>query len=280
MQSKTFTDFIQAHVEKSDPHRLFLNKTDIKKILQECDVPAPAVFQEAENVFGLTVKELPSRFVLKATDFSSKKGVFPLYGIGSKYIDLFTKEIRTAQEFLDKLQNVIGKSKSSVIVEEFVIGENGDVAIPFDYKFYTFDRGVEMILQIDRNVTPNGAALFDGEFNPLNAESVVIDTAYSSISQHRRPTNWKEMLSTANKVARHMNRPFVSVDMFTDGRRALVGEITPSPGGFYYGVMFFLTHKFDAFLGDRWREGCVQRGWEIPQITAPPPCRARQLATS
>jgi hypothetical protein len=85
------------------------------------------------------------------------------------------------------------------------------------------------------------------------------------------PNNADALVEAAKAVSLFLNRPFIRVDLYTDGNRVFFGEATPAPGHQYYGVFRF-SANFDAELGELWREGCNRLGWEIPiPETKPPP---------
>ena len=62
------------------------------------------------------------------------------------------------------------------------------------------------------------------------------------------------MLDVASKISIIINSPFISVDMFSSssGGGAVIGELTPAPGGPYYGDMYKFTESFDLELGQEW----------------------------
>jgi hypothetical protein len=270
-----FTDFIQAHIEKTDEHRIFIDKETTKKIADESHVEIPECYQIVKEVKDIKFDILPDCFIIKPTHLSSKKGVYALFRIQDKFFELFSNRILTKDEISSELSGVISKQATNVMVEEFITGENGSVEIPYDYKLYTFDSGVHLIAQINRNVTPNEMCIYDGEFKVLDASSVSFNEDYISYGEPKIPRNHEQLIERAIFLHSKLNRPFISVDLFTTGDRVVLGELTPGPGGPYYGSMFTFSPELDHYLGKLQLDGYRRRGWKIPQVEKFPPSRVK-----
>lgn len=270
-----FTDFIQAHIEKTDDNRVFIDKETTRKVAVEANVDLPQLYQLLKSAKDIDFKSLPDCFVVKPTRFASKEGVYVLFRIQDKFFDLFTKRVLSADEIISELVSIIGSKATNVIVEEFITGENGSVEIPYDYKLYTFDAGVKLIVQINRNITPNEMCLYDGNFNVLESKHVYFNKEFISIGASSIPSNHAELINTAVVLHSKLNRPFISVDLFTTGSRVILGELTPGPGGPYYGSMFTFSPELDRQLGEFQIDGYKKRGWDIPRVSKFPPSRSK-----
>lgn len=262
-----FTDFIQAHVEKTDDNRVFYDKNKTKYFALEAGLNVPGVIASYSSFAEVDFGSLPSRFVLKCTSLSSKKGVYLLKRLDKyKYFELLRCSDFSIADIQSDLKG-LGAENSDLIAEELIVGEQGDEKIPFDYKFYCFEGEVEFILQIDRNVSPESMCFFDGKFCP--ADELIVSSDYKLIQKgaHVKPKNFLLMLESARALSAVTNRPFVSVDMYTDGHSCYVGELTGGPGGPYYGAAFKLSESFDLLLGSKMISSYMKRGWEIPVIS-------------
>lgn len=80
------------------------------------------------------------------------------------------------------------------------------------------------------------------------------------------PESAKEMADMARSVSAGLNTPFVSVDMFDSRRGPVVGELTPGPGGPYFGGLFVFSDAFDQRLAHQWRKACDDLGVPYPQV--------------
>jgi len=71
------------------------------------------------------------------------------------------------------------------------------------------------------------------------------------------PRNWPQMEEVAHRIASHMDTSFVCVDVYTNGRDTILGELTSHPGGPYFGTNTRFLPEFDLALGQKWQ---VSRG--------------------
>lgn len=267
-----FTDFIQAHVEKTDGNRKFYDKNEVKKIAYKCNLKTPNILGKFNSIYDISLDAFPGEFVLKNTFLSSKNGIYLLKK--SSTPNIFSELLRKKEMTWDEIVNDLIKlkvDKSEILIEELIVGENGEGQIPFDYKLYCFDGRVEFILQIDRNTVPDSMVFFDGEFNLIDESLVESDFRIVQKGIPLVPKNNKSLIENAQLISRYSNRPFVSVDVYTNGQDVYIGELTGGPGGPYYGAAFRFTDKFDIFLGEKMINGYNSRAWPIPFISKKAP---------
>ncbi len=72
MQCRYFTDFIQAHTEKSDPNRIFIDKIAAQKFLDSANLKTPTKYFTLKSFDEIDFEKLPDPVVLKLTNLSSK----------------------------------------------------------------------------------------------------------------------------------------------------------------------------------------------------------------
>jgi hypothetical protein len=276
MKSKYFTDFIQAHIEKSDKNRFFIDKIAARAVFAAAELHTPEQISKFESVEDIEFSNLPDPVVLKLTNLSSKIGIYLLYRINGGYFEQLSKRLMTKAEVIEDLKRVSNGQKSPIIAEQLVTGENGALRIPFDYKIYTFNGNPEFILQIDRNPKIDEISFFDGEFTPIKDARATTSERFSKLGNPKKPNNYLEMLESAKKAANQLDRPFISVDMYTTGTKVYIGELTPTPGGPYFGSIFRFSEEFDLYLGNLMIDGYKKRDWPIPEIKTPPPVRSNK----
>ena len=63
-----------------------------------------------------------------------------------------------------------------------------------------------------------------------------------------------------------MEAPFISVDCYAGKRGPVVGELTHTPGGPWFGLMYRFSEAFDEELGQAWISACNALGLEVPQV--------------
>lgn len=260
--ARRFTDIVSAKIPGYE-RKFRDDKIAARAIAEACGVRVPTMFGTYAGPEALPLASLPDRVVVKATRLASKRSVHLLRRIGpDQYSDLLTGEDFTERQIKDRMiEALLSKGRpldTTVLAEELIVGENGADQIPFDYKFYTFDGEAELIVQIDRNVTPASIAFFTRGFVPLEPHRLTLSRKVQA-GRHIRPANWQEMLETARRISVHMNEPFVSIDTYTDGRETVLGELTPRPGGPFYGMWYFST-ELDTELGTYYRLALRRRG--------------------
>ena len=253
--------------------RFLPSKSNSRASAIAAGVRVPAQYATFEGPDAVDFDKLPDRFVLKADNMASMRGVYLLQRRGGAYYEHFSRRMRTKDWVLDNLRTTLrerGKSERSLVhAEEFIVGENGPDEIPYDYKMYTFDGEVEYILQVNRNTQPDQGAFFRRGFAPM--EEHLISRRSLGKGQPVRPRNWEEMLDAAKRIAVSLDVPFIRVDLYTTGAEAVLGELTPRPGGPYYGGQLRFSTEFDVELGTYWRMALRRRGASAPIVTGLPP---------
>jgi len=114
-----------------------------------------------------------------------------------------------------------------VFAEEFLSTRAGQV--PVDFKFFVFNGTVRMI-QVDlERFVAHSRCLYDPDWNLFPAVM-----GYPRGTGYPRPANLDEMIRCAQRLADGID--FVRVDLYSDGRQILVGEITncsENAGGYF-----------------------------------------------
>jgi hypothetical protein len=89
--ARTFTDFIHAQVEKSDPHRININKFRSREIAAAAGVATPQLYRAYETLGEVDFAALPDRFVLKPSNRCSRRGVHLLQRVELGFYDLLSR---------------------------------------------------------------------------------------------------------------------------------------------------------------------------------------------
>lgn len=233
---------------------------------KSCGVQTPyqyAAFMRADEFdAGLA----PEYFVCKPLGLHSTQGVMLLQnkGNGLFYDFLRKRELNTESIIREQLgwyDKTKYKSSYRLIFEELLIPENGSVGlVPYDYKFYCFGDVVGMISQIDRNTPPPKLAWFNGDFSDFDVDgNLISDWSIVARGEPLKPTCHSELIEAAKKISVALKTPFASVDMYATSRGPVLGEITLSPGGPYYGKMYRFQEHYDQLLGQMW-DDAIARG--------------------
>ncbi|KGN35695.1 ATP-grasp fold amidoligase family protein [Knoellia subterranea] len=218
-------------------------------------VPRPFAFWRTPDEMDLGVG--PDRFVLKPTVMSSSWGVMLLERLGDgTYFEQLSRRTLTQAQILAEQVRVHDrckyKSSYRLMVEEWIEGPGPDKRIPLDYKVSVFYDEPRHVLQIDRNPQSIELAFFDGGFNVLTLPGSVELDPSRSLGQPVRPSEAEEMLQVATRLTTQLRTPFMRVDMFVGPRGPVIGELTASPGGAFYGNSHKYSDAYDEELGQAW----------------------------
>jgi len=245
------------HVEKGVPWWVN-NKSTLNQFCSDKGIPAPVVFKQWDAPGKADFSGIPERFVLKPNLMSSSAGVMILHNIGNdQYYDSMSNQALSKQEIVEKQSELFEKSKYKksyrLMAEELVMDARDPNRIPIDYKVYCFYDKPVLVQQIDRNIKRTGTAFFDGQFQQLDLDGKIESNwKHYQLIEPIRPSTADEMLRVAAELTKAIKTPFMRVDLYNSTRGALVGELTPAPGGPYHGTLYKFTEQYDLELGREW----------------------------
>lgn len=226
--------------------------------LEEHGLSTIRVLRIFDTPTDIELSDLPTEFVLKPTLQSSTKGVMVLeklengcYWDSLQRRELSEAEIRDIQKKYFDETKALGKK---IIVEEMIEDIDPNFKIPRDFKAYSFNGKVELILEIDRNTKPGTVSWFDGNFEPVKDDRVVGNLPFVSEVPKDPPQEKNELLKLAERASRVIPTPFASIDMYLTNEGPRIGEITLAPGGLYHGKHFTLSEKQQRRMGKLWTE--------------------------
>lgn len=190
---------------------------------------------EAGESFG-------DRFVVKQPNRHSTKGVYVLEKLGDgKYLELLSLRVVTEADL-----KTDGPEPDYWLAEECLDSGIEGKPLPFDYKIYAFRGKVTHVNQIDRNVSPPRATLFDGAFIPLElGKDFSLDTKRWLPEHHVIPRHAGAMLQMAATLSLGLDTRFVKVDCYDGPDGPVFGEFTFASGGDDTGMIRYS----DAILG-------------------------------
>ena len=260
--TKPWTEFVRdriTHVEKNTPWWVN-NKVTLGRFCADNDLPSPTVFKVWTDPSEIDFTGLPERFVLKPNIMSSSSGVMVLARQeDGTYYESLSKQTLTMDEIIVEQNRCLDKAtyKKSfrVFAEEIVVDARNPQLVPADYKVYCFYDKPILVQQIDRNINPTGTAFFDGEFQPLDlAGKIESEWKHYQLIEPILPGTAQSMLSLASEVTKLIRTPFMRIDLYNSTRGALIGELTPAPGGPYHGKLYKFTEEYDVKLGGEWED--------------------------
>lgn len=199
----------------------------------------------------LTSELLGDRVAVKFAHGWSAKGVMLLERTGEdRYFDHMGLREWTLEGIRERQHAVASrfpKKEPVWIVEELIRGAQPG-AVPFDYKFYTFQGQIAMVAQIDRNSSPPRVVKLDGDLKPL-----VEGRDYRLKAKDLQPgvpvvPRSAVMLSRwAVELSKMTDSPFVRVDLYDGHQGPYFGEFTFSSGAEYKRTITYSTQLLDTF---------------------------------
>ena len=193
-----------------------------------------------ENTNDINIKELPDKFVLKASHGSGwniickDKNQFRWYG-WKKLMNSWLKQ----NLYIYGREWVYNEMKPRIICEKYLETKNGEL---FDYKFFCLNGNVEFIQVTDNDENSAKINLYTIEWNLMKEKY-----AYSgSPKDIQKPKQLDEMIKIAKILSEPF--PFARIDLYDVNKKIIFGEITFFPSSGFKG---FEPKEFGLELGKR-----------------------------
>jgi hypothetical protein len=276
---ETWTEYIYLRKTGKEENVPRLSKIEVAVKAREAGLRTADIYRIYDDPQDFDDAGLPDVFVLKPACLWSKHGVMLLqrHNTRHKFLDFMSgrwltiAQIRAEQCSLQKRWYKYypqKKSRFQLVAQEMIRGENAQGRIPYDYKLYTFDGEVRLIVQINRNTRPASVSWFLNEFEIFDF-STCIESAWKTIKRGKPdlPECHKEIIAAAKTISKALKTPFISADMYATPDGPVIGELTSAPGGPYYGMFRFKPH-FDRDLGKAWTDANLRLGHQIPLLYA------------
>lgn len=259
--SLTWTDMQKKRLQGAEENVPWWvnDKLRLHKFCADAELPMPKIYATWNHPGDIDLASAPDQFVLKPSVMHSAWGVMVLErlpGTG-EFRESLSGRVLSAETIIKEQIAVYERCKYKgsykIFTEERVTDETLDGGVPYDYKVFCYYDRAMMVQQINRNVSPKQFAWFDGDFEPLvAADHIESDWTQIEAGPHVKPHEWARMLEVAVAATRLLKTPFMSVDMFNSNRGPLIGELTPAPGGPYYGDWYRFTPEYNQELGEAW----------------------------
>ncbi|EJC61308.1 hypothetical protein QWA_15712 [Alcaligenes faecalis subsp. faecalis NCIB 8687] len=250
-----------AGAEKNVPARLG-GKRVIREFCDLIGINTPSVLQ-VDILEKLDQKKLPEYFVLKPSFASTSIGVYLLKKSGNNFFDILKNKEYTWNEIKTKCNDVakryFGENNETAIfiIEELLIDGNGK-APPDDIRFYAFQGEIGLILKEDHMTSNRVESMyFDGNFLPftdLENRYSIAETAKNSeiIIDAIVPENWQALLNVAKRISYSVPTAFARIDLYDTPKGIYLGEVTLTPGTFYYKNRKLMSKSEASRLGRLW----------------------------
>lgn len=255
-----WTTYMQRRVERREPGVPWHleEKTELHRFAEEHGHRMAAVVARFESIDEIDFGCAPDRFVLKPTADSSSRGVHLLSRRGEdQWFDALRRQELTTSEVKERLtaaaNTAAGEAKQSYIVEEY-LEDNDGREVPVDYKFYVIGGNTQLVLTINRNTKPSSVQWFDGSFHRVSDTQIRCNPTFVTAGDYCVSRRMDLLQDFAEAVAADVDTSFVSIDLYDTTNGPVLGEVTLTPGGLYFGQHFELSDKMDQRLGFTWHQ--------------------------
>lgn len=214
---------------------------------------------------GQIPEELPSAFVFKPAFASTSIGVRLLETAEDGALkDIVSGETLSREELVAQAREIAERydperiDSAVFILEEILVGADGSRP-PKDIRFYGFQGEIGLILMESHLDSPARAMYFDGGFRPfenLHEKYGVADGARSLevIEDAVIPENWEELLMVAKRISVALPTAFCRIDLYDASVGVCLGELTYTPGTFYYENRKIMSDSESERLGRLWED--------------------------
>lgn len=253
--------------EASVPHWLG-HKRAVREFAQNVGVRTAKIYYRGP-ISGLPERPAPL-FVLKPEFGSTSIGVLLLSvnddgtyrnyltGDDIDYASLAAMCAKVAEKFLAKDE----VEKAIFIAEELLVGVDGTIP-PADIRCYAFQGEIGLILMEHHIAGPATAMYFDGLFHPLQNvhDKYGIDERVShleTIAEAVPPANATAILNVARRISVAVPSAFCRVDLYDTNEGVALGELTFTPGTFYYENRKLMSASESERLGLLWDQAATR----------------------
>lgn len=263
----TYHDYMKRRIEGLEPSGVpgwVGRKQNLPGFFNRIGVATPKRYFEGP-LESLPEVELPTEFVIKPEFGSTSHGVFIVLGNNDGgYTVAGHDQLRSMDFLLSSLSEIetkygIPRGKGLFIVEELMRDRDGIGPAP-DIRAFMFQgrAGFYSIESKDRSTGILTTALFDENFDPIPTDSGRFwpyeKSSLDNFVQRPAPTNRSEIANVAKRVSVAVPTPFARIDLYNSHRGIMLGEVTLTPGSFYYGTRQVMSDEESARLGELWLE--------------------------
>jgi len=176
-----------------------------------------------EEFLKFDLYSLPENFIVKPIMDHSSRNVF----IMRSGVNLLNHMSLTLEELkIEILKLYEAQPDLELLIEEFIPNEDGNYAIPIDYKFFMFNGHLSFIQVIHRSKTQKKMSFYDVNWNMYRKNLSKFNTG----TDNPPPLHLNEMIAQAKKLSK-IYQIFVRIDFYDSPKGVVFGEFTPTPRG-------------------------------------------------
>lgn len=216
------------------------NKAELDAFAREHGFPKAQLLCTVDDPGEVAWTELPPEVVVKPAFVSSSIGVHVVSREdgefrldGSAALLSVDDLVRFIREELARIAERFHVSKQLLVEEKLY--DRSHPADVTDYKFYVFQKQVRAVCAMHHHSNGLRMAWYDRSCQRLPDSRVWGSATLRLPFEEPVPETWPLMLQAAESVAAVVPLPFVRVDLYDTTAGIRLGEITPTPGPFFYG---------------------------------------------
>lgn len=177
--------------------------------------------------------------VVKPVRGSSSKGVKILHTHGASLMSPGSSQCMDLEDLrameADTLRHLSGDAASrGLLIEDPVLDTEGHPA-QVDYKFFFSGDAPVLAMMVERRNGGIYCHWTDPHGVITHPNPVWTNTYYRHVSEISKPNAWADLLDTATEIYRATGFDFTRIDMYLGADGPIFGEVTPSPGNFFFG---------------------------------------------
>ena len=260
-----YLSFIKKRIEGTEKKvpKQIEDKVYIRQFAGCIGINTPHLLQ-VDTIENIVIDKLPNSFVLKPKFASTSIGVKLLEREGSLgFRDLISNELLTWKSIKEQCEIVSNRffpdepENAVYLVEELIFDQEGNTP-PQDIRFYCFQGEVGLIVMEDHlNSSKAQAMYFDGDFLPFSDTNLRYGIANKAnhleeIVDAVPPENWQRLLNVAKRISISVPTPFARIDLYDTPKGVYLGEVTLTPGTFYYKNRKIMSNSENYRLGRMW----------------------------
>ena len=216
-----------------------LDKLESKEWAVRHGFPVARLRDVVRNPSELRLDHFDPYGVVKPVMGSSSMGVKILHSSGASLVSFGSSRVLKIEELQrmesDALRRLTPEASArGLMIEDPVLDATGDLA-RVDYKFFFSGDDPVLAMMVERR---NGGIFChwtDTQGRIMHPNPVWTNTFYRHVVEMPRPEAWDELLAMATDIYRATGFDFTRIDMYLGADGPVFGEVTPSPGNFFYG---------------------------------------------
>lgn len=216
-----------------------LDKLESKEWAASRGFPVARLRHVLHDPSELTLAHFDPAAVVKPVMGSSSQGVKILRREGdsllppgsSQALDL--AELQGLQS--DALRGLRPDAAARGLMIEDPVLDAGGQPTRVDYKFFFSGRSPVLAMMVERRSGGIFCHWTSADGRITHPNPVWTNTFYRHVAEMPRPEEWQQLLDTATAIYRATGFDFTRIDMYLGADGPVLGEVTPSPGNFFYG---------------------------------------------